>query len=137
MMSVASLLLLTSACLGVLGSLFFAHGVIRQSTEMMARLAGTYFDANPYVVRALAAQRADYVFGGGLIVLAFVLQLGSFFASSGPWLSEAQTRWAPGLGAIATGCGFLFLRPCARLLTRVFEKRVWQRLGRSGDAANG
>ena len=79
-MSAAALVQLASACIGIVGSLFFAIGVMRQTVEAMARLSGTYWNSNPHMPLALAAQKADYLFGGGLIVVAFVLQLASFFA---------------------------------------------------------
>jgi len=94
-MSAVSLIQLASACIGIVGALFFAIGIIRQTVEAMARLSRTNWGRNPHMPPALAAQKADYLFGGGLIVVAFVLQLGSFFASSAPVLIEGQAHIAP------------------------------------------
>jgi hypothetical protein len=49
----------------------------------MADLAGTYFDWNRHMVQALAAQKV----GGGIIMLAFLLQLISFLFPSNRWLA--------------------------------------------------
>lgn len=123
-MSTASLVQLASACIGILGSLFFAIGVMRQTVEAMGRLSGTYWDWNPHLPPALAAQKADYLFGGGLIVIAFVLQLASFFVSSQPLLSEAQTRAAPWMAGVATLVGFVALRFAARHVAARYEAGI-------------
>lgn len=123
-MSAASLVQLLSACVGILGSLFFAIGVMRQTVEAMARLSGTYWDWNPHLPPALAAQKADYLFGGGLIVVAFVLQLVSFFVSSQPILTEAQTRAAPWVAGVATVIAFLALRLAARHVAARYEAEI-------------
>lgn len=73
-MSLATLIQILAACIGVVGSVFFAVGVMRQSVEAMGRLSGSYWDSNPHMPPMLAAQKAAYLFGGGLIVLAFAVQ---------------------------------------------------------------
>jgi hypothetical protein len=123
-MSTASLIQLASACIGILGSLFFAIGVMRQTIEAMGRLSGTYWDWNPHLPPVLAAQKADYLFGGGLIVISFVLQLASFFASSQPLLTEAQTRTAPWVAGAATLVGFAALRLAARHVASRYEAEI-------------
>jgi hypothetical protein len=75
---IATLLQLFAACAGVVGSLFFAIGVMRQSVDEMSKLSSTYFGWNPHMINAVAAQKADYLFGGCIIVCAFFLQLVSF-----------------------------------------------------------
>ena len=123
-MSGASFVQLISACIGVVGSLFFAIGVMRQTVEAMARLSGSYWDWNPHMPPALAAQKADYLFGGGLILVAFLLQLGSFFASSAPLLGEAQARLAPWAAGAATVLCFFLLRMAAARLAKRYEAQM-------------
>jgi hypothetical protein len=123
-MNGTTLVQLVSACVGIVGSIFFAIGVMRQSVEAMAKLSGTYFDWNPHMPPALAQQKADYVFGGGLILLAFVLQLGSFFATSNPVLSPAQTTAAPWVALLGTVVAFFLLRVASGYLAARFEARV-------------
>lgn len=63
-MTATNLIQIIAAALGVIGSLFFAIGILRQSPVAMAQLAATYWNSNPDAVPALAAQKAAYVFGG-------------------------------------------------------------------------
>ena len=123
-MSASSLVQLIAACVGIIGSLFFAIGVMHQSTEAMARLSGTYWGWNPNMPPALAAQKADYLFGGGLIVLAFSIQLASFFFSSAPFLSPRATSLAPWCASTGTLLVFLGLRMAARKLAKRFELQI-------------
>ncbi len=123
-MSGAALVQLVSACIGILGSLFFAIGVMRQTIEAMARLSGTYWDWNPHLPPALAAQKADYLFGGGLILVAFVLQLGSFFVSSADLLSPGAAQSAPWIAGMSTVVAFVLLRIAARHLAKHYEVQI-------------
>lgn len=123
-MSAAALVQLISACIGIVGSLFFAIGIMRQTVEAMARLSGTYWDWNPHMPRALATQKADYLFGGGLIFTAFLLQLGSFFAPATAIFTEEQARWAPWVAGVATIFGFLLLRVAAGRLGKHYEEQI-------------
>ncbi|MBW8074834.1 MAG: hypothetical protein GJU74_05555 [Metallibacterium scheffleri] len=119
-----SLLQLAGACIGIVGSLFFAIGVMRQTVEAMARLAGTYWDWNPHLPHALAAQKADYLFGGGFIVVAFVFQLGSFFASSEPLLSPSLSQFTPWFAGFLTFIAFCLLRLAAARLAKHYESQI-------------
>lgn len=124
-MPLSSLIQLIAACVGIVGSLFFAIGVMRQTVEAMAKLSGTYFDWNPHMPPALAAQKADYVFGGGLILVAFVLQLASFFVPvSAEVLSVEQSLFAPWVAAASTLVVFVLLRIAAKCLARYFESQI-------------
>lgn len=123
-MNAASLIQLVSACVGIIGSLFFAIGVMRQTIEAMGRLSGTYWDWNPHLPPALAAQKADYVFGGGLILAAFVLQLASFFASGPNVLSPEHAALAPWAALAATIVAFAFLRLAAGRLAKHYEVQI-------------
>jgi hypothetical protein len=137
-MTGATIVQLISACVGIIGSIFFAVGVMRQSVEAMAKLSGTYFDWNPHMPSALAQQKADYLFGGGLILLAFALQLGSFFAPTSSLLSPEQSVLAPWVAAAGTVIAFFLLRAGSRRLAGHFERQVnaWlERKLKDGNAA--
>ncbi|MNB90335.1 hypothetical protein D3C75_373920 [compost metagenome] len=123
-MSAAVLVQLISACIGIIGSLFFAIGIMRQNVEAMARLSGTYWDLNPHMPPALAAQKADYLFGGSLIFIAFLLQLGSFFAPTSALLSESSTKIAPWVAGTLTIAMFLLLRFAAARTAKYYEKQT-------------
>ena len=132
-MSISTLIQLIAACVGVIGSLFFAIGVMRQSIAAMAALSGTYFDWNPNMPPALAAQKSDYLFGGGLIVLAFMFQLASFFVPTTLALSESQGLVAPWLAAFITLIVFALLRLAAHRLAKHFELQIFAWLKMKSD----
>lgn len=137
-MSSTALVQLLSACIGIVGSLFFAIDVMRQTVEAMARLSGSYWDSNPHLPSALAAQKADYLFGGGLILVAFVLQLASFFFSGEPFLSQSQSQLAPWLAGVATVVVFFGLRRVAARVAQHYEAQInaWlKKRTEGGDAA--
>jgi hypothetical protein len=124
-MTLAAIIQLVAACIGIVGSLFFAIGIIRQNTAAMARLSYTYWDANPHMPAVLAAQKADYVFGGGLIVLAFALQLVSFFSiDPAPFLSAAAAARAPWIAIPATVLLFFAVRGASVTLARRYQAAV-------------
>jgi len=135
-MSAAALIQLGSACIGIIGSLFFAIGVMRQTVEAMARLSGTYWDWNPHMPIALAAQKADYLFGGGLILVAFVLQLASFFAPTKPVLTVAQAALAPWIAGAATVIGFFILRAASKRLAKHYEVQITEWLKKRLEKGN-
>ena len=130
-MSTVSLIQLASACVGAIGSLFFAIGVLRQSVEAMGRLSGSYWDSNPHMLAALAVQKADYLFGGGLIVLAFVLQFASFFvAPASVALSVSQALMAPWVALLITIVAFFLLWVAAKRVAKHYEGKVHEWLTR-------
>jgi hypothetical protein len=128
-MLMSTLIQIVAACTGVIGSMFFAIGVMRQTVAAMADLSGTYFDWNPHMVPALAAQKADYIFGGGIIVLAFALQLIALLVSPGKtapmMLSSGAAPW---IAIAGTALVFFLLRLVAKRVSRYFEKQIWARL---------
>jgi len=118
-----------AACCGVLGSIFFAIGIMRQSINAMADLASSYFDWNLHMVQALAAQKADYLFGGGIIVLAFLLQLISFlFPPNLTAVAPNESRTAVWIAVIATVILFFTLRFGSQKLAARFERDINARL---------
>jgi hypothetical protein len=128
-MPMSMLIQLVAASTGVIGSMFFAIGVMRQTVSAMADLSGTYFDWNPHMVTALAAQKADYLFGGGIIVVAFSLQLLSFLVSPENVVPQVLPSGAvPWIVVVATVIIFLFLLRVANNVARRFEAQIYARL---------
>jgi hypothetical protein len=124
-MTLAALIQLLAACIGIVGSLFFAIGIIRQNAAVMARLSYTYWDSNPHLPGVLAAQKADYVFGGGLIVVAFALQLASFFSTdSALVLAGNSASFAPWVALGATFAAFVALRTASMRLASYYQAGV-------------
>ena len=75
-------LTLAASTVGVLSAVFFAIGNAFNSTQKIIAQSGTWWDFNEPLARSLAAQRAQYVTGGLLLLAAFVLQVLAALASS-------------------------------------------------------
>ena len=75
-------LTLAASAVGVLSAVFFCIGNAFNSTAKIIVQSGTYWDFNESLVRSLAAQRAQYVVGGLLLLAAFVLQVLAALVSS-------------------------------------------------------
>ena len=124
-MNAPTLVQLVAACVGIIGSLFFAIGIMRQSIEAMGRLSGSYWDNNPHMPPALAAQKADYLFGGSLIVAAFALQLASYLVPNDlQVLSPSQGHWVPWVAVVVTILVFAILRLAASRLARHYQTQI-------------
>jgi hypothetical protein len=120
--AMSTLIQIVAAALGVIGSLFFTIGIVRQSPATMAALAGSYFDFDPHAVPTLAAQKTDYLFGGAFIVLAFAPQTGSFLA--GPSTIAVGAKWTTLIAILATIVAFLALYRASRLLASLYEGQI-------------
>jgi MFS superfamily sulfate permease-like transporter len=102
----------------------------------MADLAGTYFDWNPHMISALAAQKADYLFGGGTIVLAFGLQLVSLFIPSDLYaISKRYSNEVPWIAVVLTAVLFFLLRRASQQLASRFERQIKTRLAEKDKEA--
>lgn len=124
-MLISMLIQILAACAGVVGSLFFAIGVMRQSVHAMADLSGSYFDWNTHMVTALAAQKADYLFGGGIIVLSFATQLASYlFVADRIEVSARMATLVPWIILVGTIATFFLLRILSRGLAARFERQI-------------
>ena len=73
---------IAASSFGVISAVFFAIGNALNSTEKITQQTGTYWDFNEPLARSLAAQRAQYVTGALLLLIAFVLQVLAASASS-------------------------------------------------------
>ena len=63
------------ATIGFLASVFFCIGALRMRVSDIVDVTSSMWDYNSALVKLWAAQRADYIAGGILLVLAFVLQI--------------------------------------------------------------
>lgn len=133
-MALSSVIQVIAAALGVIGSLFFTIGIVRQSTAAMAKLSQTYFDANLAMIRALAAQRADYIFGGAFIVFAFAAQMGSFLPS--PITTVAiSARGVVLIAILASVIVFVIVDRVSKHLAGLFERQIQGAIKAEADAA--
>ncbi len=124
-MTLAVSIQLVAACLGVIGSLFFAIGVMRQSVVAMADISGTYWNFNPHMITNAAAQKADYLFGGGIIVLAFAGQVVSLLVPTTTNIIGAPcARLVPLTAVGGTIALFIVLRLASRRLSARYASQI-------------
>lgn len=128
-MQLSTFIQVLASAFGIIGSLFFAIGVIRQSADAMAQLSETYWDSNPHMAPALAAQKADYIFGGAIIVSAFAVQLISFLVPADVLVfGETSARLVPWVVLALTPVAFFMLRIAAKQLATRYERQINQAL---------
>ena len=109
---------------------------MRQSVDAMADLAGTYMDWNPHMIPALAAQKADYLFGGAIICLAFFLQLLSFtFPTTWIAVPSHYASAVPWVAMVVTIVSFFALWLLARQVAGRFEVQIKSRLNQRDEEA--
>lgn len=73
---------LAASTVGLVSAIFFCIGNATNSVEKITRQSSTFWDFSESVARALAAQRAQYVTGGLLLLTSFALQVLATVASS-------------------------------------------------------
>jgi len=66
---------IASGIVGCAGSLLLARGVLRMPAEFIALTASTYWDYNRCQLEAMAAQKADYLCGICLILVALAYHI--------------------------------------------------------------
>lgn len=74
-MSLDRVLSIIAVLLGVSGSILLGKGTLKLSARTIARMSQTYYGYNSLVLRSLASQKADFICGVLLIILAFLVQL--------------------------------------------------------------
>ena len=75
-------LTLAAASVGLVSAVFFCIGNAFNSVEKITLLSTSFWDFSEPVARALAAQRAQYLTGGLLLLVSFSLQVAAALASS-------------------------------------------------------
>jgi hypothetical protein len=91
-----------SAVLGLTGVMFVLKGVARLSPDLIAKVSQTYLEFNVTQIQNLASQKADFVTGAVLILIACLIQTGALLFLREPFLIFEDYWHAAGL-AVATG----------------------------------
>ena len=84
-------LTLIAATVGFIAAIFFCIGNAFNSIEKITLQSTQFWDFSEPIARALASQRAQYVTGGLLLLVSFVLQISAALASSTNIASMPQT----------------------------------------------
>jgi len=93
---------IVSALLGFTGVMFVLKGVGRLSPDLIAKVAQTYLEFNVTQIQSLASQKADFVTGAALVLIACVIQAGSLLFLREPFPIYENYWHAAGL-ALITG----------------------------------
>jgi len=93
---------IVSALLGFTGVMFVLKGVARLSPDLIAKVAQTYLEFNVTQIQSLASQKADFVTGAALVLIACVIQAGSLIFLRDPFPIYENYWHAAGL-ALITG----------------------------------
>jgi hypothetical protein len=93
---------IVSAILGLVGLMFVLKGVSRLSPDLIAKISQTYIEFNMTQIQNLASQKADFVTGAVLILIACLIQMSSLLFLREPFMIFEDYWRAAGL-AVATG----------------------------------
>jgi hypothetical protein len=115
--------------LGFTSGYFFSVGAFNLTVEKVHQVSSTYWGMNPHWADSLLEQRTDYLIGGALLLLSFVLQLlpklnlamlQNYFEAT----LDSPHIW---LGAISISCFITAyaLRPC---LTNSSKRKLRKRM---------
>lgn len=91
-----------SAVLGLVGVMFVLNGVSRFSPDLIAKVSQTYLEFNLTQIHNLASQKADFVSGAALVLMAFLLQTCVLIFIREPFPIFEDYWYAAGV-AVATG----------------------------------
>ena len=138
-------LTLAAASVGLVSAIFFCIGNAFNSVEKITLLSTSFWDFSEPVARALAAQRAQYVTGGLLLLASFALQVAAALASSTtpapipqflyPWPYLVLAIFAPTALASWWGCRALNCLTTERVLRRHREQLAPQETQSSAGSA--
>ena len=126
-MAIAPFLQLVSACLGFVGAILFAAGVLRQRNEDITHAADTFWDSNPHVLAMLTAQKAQYLAGAVAVGLSFAAQYVSFVLATptdAPLTASRSGVLALVIAVPATACVWAIFDRVAGLLAIKYLARV-------------
>lgn len=91
-----------SALLGLTGVLFVLKGVSRLSPDLIAKVSQTYLDFNVTQIQNLASQKADFVSGAILIMMAFLIYTCALLFIREPFVIFEDYWFAAGLAVVTS-----------------------------------
>lgn len=127
-MELNTIMQLIASGVGFIGSIFFAIGIIRQTTDAMAKQCGTYFDYNPHAIKATASQKADYIVGGVFICLSFFIQFISYLIPTKFSGFLFQKHYVFLLIIVSLPSLYGILNVLAKKLTNSFERKIQRKI---------
>ena len=76
---------IVAAILGFTGVMFVLKGVARFSPDLIAKVSQTYLEFNVTQIQSLASQKAEFVAGAALVLLACLIQLSALVLLRDPF----------------------------------------------------
>ncbi|TRZ92075.1 MAG: hypothetical protein D4R84_13045 [Rhodocyclaceae bacterium] len=124
-MLLTTFLNILGACVGFLSAIFFSIGAMIMTPMNIHKIAASYWDANQHWGDCISEQRADYIAGGLLLLLSFLLQLSANLVqpTAEPYLIEPL---GCAVAEIATAVSFLLI--CSLLLRNAVAKNTKQQV---------
>jgi hypothetical protein len=124
-MTLATFLNILGACVGFMSAAFFSIGAMTMTPEKIFKVAAAYWDANQHWGDSIADQRADYIAGGLLLLLAFSAQLS---ANLVPSTDEPSLLQPFGCAIAEIVSALALLLVCSVLLRNAIAKSTKQKV---------
>ena len=124
-MTFTTFLNILGASVGFMSAVFFSIGAMTITPEKIFKVAATYWDANQHWGDSIADQRADYIAGALLLLLAFSAQLS---ANLIPSASEPSLLQPFGCAIAEIVAALALLLVCSVLLRNAISKSTRQRV---------
>jgi len=118
-MTLAVFLNVVGLCLGFVSAIFFAIGALTMTPAKIQKVAATYWDANQHWGDSIADQRADYIVGALLLLMAFFSQL---LATLVPSDLEPSLLQPFGCAIAEIAAALVLLLVCSVILRNVIAK---------------
>lgn len=93
---------IVSAILGLVGLMFVLKGISRLSPDLIAKISQTYIEFNMTQIQNLASQKADFVTGAVLILIACLIQTSALLFLREPFMIF-EDYWHAAALAVAAG----------------------------------
>lgn len=118
---------LSAASVGFVAAVFFCIGNFMNTSESIFKQSRPFNDISKPIAHALSAQRAQYVVGALLLVIAFLLQVLAVVASkeTAEYLPQRLHFW-PYLVLSAVSLSLLIAVCLSRLLRGATVRGIWR-----------
>ena len=124
-MTFTTFLNIMGASVGFMAAIFFSIGAMTMTPEKIFKIAAAYWDANQHWGYSIADQRADYIVGALLLLLAFSAQLS---ANLIPSASEPSLLQPFGCAIAEIVAALALLLVCSVLLRSAISKSTRQKV---------
>jgi hypothetical protein len=120
-----------SAILGLTGLMFVLKGVSRLSPDLIAKVSQTYLDFNITQIQNLASQKADFVSGAALVLIACLIQTCALLIIREPFMIFDDYWYAAGLAVVTSAFMVIVFFGVNRGLSKHYQERAKFSLARS------